>query len=228
MAQVERRSTAQVFGPEANTFVILSLIGSAVGFLVLVAAWMWFTRSDYVRDVGERVQQPVPYSHQLHVGGLKLQCQYCHNGVGESAYANVPATETCMSCHSQVGTSAPSLQPVRDSWITGIPIQWNQVHKLPDFVYFNHAIHVNKGVGCSTCHGNVAGMSVVYKVQPMFMAWCINCHRNPEQFVRPADQIYNTTYQPPPPAEQAVLGAQLVKQYGIKKDHLTNCYVCHR
>lgn len=217
---------AQVFPRQANTVVTLSFAGLALALVLAFGAWWWFTRSDYVRWVGEEITQPVPFQHALHVGGLKMQCQYCHNGVGESAYANVPATETCMSCHSQVRTDSAKLAPIRNSWTENTSMQWEKVHKFPEYVYFNHSVHVSKGVGCSSCHGNIGAMNVVYKAEPMYMQWCLNCHRNPEQFVRPKDQIYNTAYEYP--ENQAELGARLVQEYGIKKDNLTNCSICHR
>lgn len=219
---------AQVFAPRANTLVKVSFVGAALGLLAIIAIWMFFTRSPFVRQVGleNAPEQPVQFSHQLHAG-QGIQCQYCHNGVGESAYANVPATETCMTCHSQIKTGSALLQPVRDSWESGLPIKWNKVHDVPEFVYFNHSVHVNNGVGCSSCHGNVAQIAYpMYKVEPMYMAWCLNCHRHPEQFVRPQSEIYNTAWEPP--ANQLQVGAQLVEEYGIKKDNLTNCAICHR
>lgn len=223
---------AQIFPRNANTLVKSSLVLTVVIVPILALAAVWFfTWSDWARHVGEAYApgQPVPYSHKIHVGGFKMQCQYCHNRVEVSPYANVPATETCMSCHSVVLAKDPVLQPIRDSWEKNIPMQWNKVHDLPDFVYFNHSIHVAKGVGCSTCHGNVAAMGETgaWKVQGLFMGWCLNCHRNPEQFLRPKDQIYNTTWQAP--ENQVTIGLQLKKEYGIRTAYqLTNCAICHR
>src|SRR5579859_1170405 len=202
---------AQVFPRSANRLVTASYIAGTVALVVGIVVWWFVTRSDFVRYVGEPIQQPIPFPHTIHVNELKLNCQYCHNGVGESAYSNVPATETCMSCHSQILTSDPKIQPLRDSWANNSSIVWDKVHVFPQYVYFNHSIHVNKGVGCSTCHGDVSQMAVVYKAQPMYMSWCLNCHRNPEQYLRPLDQIYNTQYQPP--ANQLELGQKLLVQY---------------
>ena len=222
---------AQIFPRNANTLVKSGLVLTVVILPVLALAAVWFfTWSDWARHVGEAYApgQPVPYSHKLHVGGLKMQCLYCHNRVEESAYANVPATETCMSCHSVVRTDSAKLAPIRNSWETNTPMKWNKVHDLPDFVYFNHSIHIAKGVGCSTCHGNVANMAEtgVWKVQALFMGWCLNCHRNPEQFLRPKDQIYNTTWTPP--ENQIQIGLELKQQYGIRTaNQLTNCAICH-
>jgi hypothetical protein len=207
----------------------------------LGAAALWFfTLSDWAREVGPSaaVPQPVPFSHAFHVGGLKMDCRYCHSRVEVSGYANVPSTQTCMTCHSVVRTDSAKLEPVRQSWATGVPIQWNQVNKVPDFVYFNHSSHIAKGVGCSTCHGTVAEMAYnedpskgtvggVYKAHALFMSWCLQCHRAPEEFVRPKDQIYNTTYVPP--ANQIELGRKLVDEYHIRgANQLTNCAICHR
>lgn len=223
---------AQIFPRSANTLAKSGLVLSAVLLPVVALTAVWFfTWSDWARGVGQAYApgQPVPYSHQLHVSGFKMQCSYCHNRVEESGYANVPATETCMTCHSVVATNAPSLQPIRNSWETKTPVQWNKVNDLPDFVYFNHSIHIAKGVGCSTCHGNVAAMggTGAWKANALFMGWCLNCHRNPEQYLRPKDQIYNTTWTPPD--NQAQVGLKLKQEYAIRSpNQLTNCAICHR
>lgn len=223
---------AQIFPRNANTLAKSSLVlGTVLAPLLIIGATWLFVWSDWARHVGEQYApgQPVPYSHQLHVNGLKMQCTYCHNRVEESAYANVPATETCMSCHSVILTKDPKLQPIRDSWEKSIPVKWNKVHDLPDFVYFNHSIHVAKGVGCSSCHGNVAqmGETGAWKVQGLFMGWCLNCHRHPEQYLRPKSEIYNTTWTPPD--NQTEVGLKLKEQYGIRSaNQITQCSICHR
>ncbi|NOK62335.1 MAG: cytochrome c [Chloroflexi bacterium AL-W] len=219
---------AQVFSPRANLLVKVSILGIFLTLAVLIGLWMFLSRSDYMKQVGEDypIEQPVAFNHTLHVTSLGMNCQYCHNGVAESGYSNVPATETCMSCHSHIATDRDSLIPIRDSWANNTPVEWNKVTKVPDYVYFNHSIHVNKGVGCSTCHGNVGNMNVVYRQEPMYMSWCLNCHSNPELYVRPQEEIYNTSYEHPP--NQLELGQQLVEQYGIELDNLTNCSICHR
>jgi hypothetical protein len=223
---------AQIFPRNANTLAKASLVLGVVLVPVIAIGVLWFfARSSWAREVGPEHAplQPVPYSHQLHVGALQMQCQYCHNRVEVSAYANVPATETCMSCHSVIQVNSPKLAPVRESWEKNVPIQWSEVHNLPDFVYFNHSIHVAKGVGCSTCHGNVAemGETGVYKVEPLFMSWCLDCHREPEKHLRPAEEIYNPEWTPP--ANQLEVGRDLKQQYGIRTAYqLTNCYICHR
>jgi len=167
----------------------------------------------------------VPFSHALHVS-LKIDCQYCHSSVTTSASAGIPPTQTCMTCHSQVRIDSPVLAPVRDSYATGKPIQWNRVHDLGDFVYFNHSIHVAKGVGCSTCHGQVSQMNQITQVAPLTMGWCIDCHRAPEQYLRPQAEIFNTDWVPP--ADQLAQGQQLVQANHIEVSKLTNCTICHR
>jgi len=172
------------------------------------------------------VDQPVPFSHKHHVKELGIDCRYCHNTVENSAVASVPPTHTCMSCHSQVWTNSPLLEPIRQSYLNGTPVQWNKVYDLPDFVYFNHSIHVQKGIGCTTCHGPIHEMNITYKAQPLSMSWCLDCHRQPEKYIRPREEVFNVNYQPP--ANQMELGAKLVKQYNIQKGQLTNCSICHR
>jgi hypothetical protein len=222
---------SQVFNRRANTIARLSIfVGVPVVLILLSAVWWYYTRSDWVRDVGPAhavVQPGGGFSHQLHVGGLKMDCRYCHNSVEISSSANIPSTETCMSCHSQVLHESPKLEFVRSSYVNDEPIQWNKVHDLPKFVYFNHSIHVAKGVGCSSCHGNIATMPVVYKTQALYMSWCLDCHRAPEQFLRPQSEIFNTAWTPP--ADQIEKGLKLKEEYGIRDSlQLTNCSICHR
>jgi hypothetical protein len=162
---------AQIFHPSTNVLSKATIFGAAFVIAGLVAIGYVFVRSPYFTGVNVPVEQPVPFNHEHHVSGLGIQCRYCHSSVQESSFAGIPATHTCMSCHSQVWTQAPVLAPVRDSYATGKPIEWNRVHDLGDFVYFNHSIHVAKGVGCSTCHGRIDQMSRVYKAEPMTMRW---------------------------------------------------------
>lgn len=222
---------AQVFTRRANKIARLSIfVGIPIVFALLCTAWWYYTRSNWIRDVGPAhavVQPGGGYSHQLHVGGLKMDCRYCHTSVEVSSSANIPPTETCMGCHSQVLPNSPKLEFIRTSYAENKPVQWNKVHDLPKFVYFNHSIHVANGVGCSTCHGNIATMAVVYKSEALYMNWCLNCHRNPEQYLRPQSEIYNTAWQPP--ADQIAQGLKLKEQYGIRSSYqLTNCSICHR
>ncbi|GAB4199375.1 MAG: cytochrome c3 family protein [Roseiflexaceae bacterium] len=225
---------AQIFPRSANALARISIIGGVLLAVMGIAALYYFTQSNWARQVGpdHAIPQPVAFSHQFHAGGLRIDCRYCHNQVEVSAYANVPATETCMSCHSVVRLDSEKLAPVRESYTEDKPIEWNKVHDLPKFVHFNHSIHVSKGVGCSTCHGNVRGMGYtegvggVYKVQGLYMGWCLSCHRNPAPNLRPLDQIYNTEWEPP--ANQLEIGARLVEEYRIRgANQLTNCSICH-
>jgi hypothetical protein len=228
---------AQVFDRRANTLARLTILaGLPLALIGLGVLWYLFGWSDWHRDVGVPVPQPVAFNHQTH-SARQIDCRFCHSAVEVSAIANVPPTETCMGCHSQVLTRDARLAPVRESWANNVNIQWNRVHDLPEFVYFNHSIHVTKGVGCSTCHGDVRAMAVVTKVEPLFMSWCLDCHRNPAQYLRPRDQIYNTAWTPPP--DQLQQGQRLIDEYGIrlyemetgsgqKINRLTNCAICHR
>ena len=161
-------------------------------------------RSDYVTGANTNVTQPVQFSHAHHVGGLGIDCRYCHTSVDQSSFANIPPTKTCMNCHSQIWVTSPYLEPVRSSWRTGESIQWTRVNNLPDFVYFNHSIHVKKGIGCETCHGRLDQMPGIYQAQSLQMEWCLNCHRHPEQYVRPREAVVTMGYVPA--KSQAELG----------------------
>ena len=184
-------------------------------------------RSDYYTRRNLTVLQPVQFSHQHHVAGLGIGCRYCHTSVETSSFAGIPPTQTCMNCHSQIWTTAPALQPVRDSWANNTPIQWNRVYNLPQFVYFNHSPHIQKGIGCETCHGRLDQMDQTFKATSMQMEWCLECHRAPEKFIRPKNEVYTMGWAPPQP--QATLGPQLVKEYGVLDARtLTSCSTCHR
>ncbi|MCC7163015.1 MAG: cytochrome c3 family protein [Anaerolineae bacterium] len=215
---------AQIFHRSTNTLSRLSIFGAVfiIGGLFTVGAIL--VRSPYVTNVGVPVPQPVLFSHKHHVGDDGIDCRYCHASVEVSAFAGMPATETCMHCHSQLFNDSPMLQPVTTSAATGLPIAWNRVYQLPDFVYFDHSIHVNKGVGCTTCHGQVDEMPLIQKATSLQMTWCLECHRDPARFVRPRDEVFSMTWQPPP--DQAALGAKLVSEYHITSK--TNCWTCHR
>jgi hypothetical protein len=192
-------------------------------------AWVTITigRSPYVTEAGIARRQPVPFSHKHHVSDDGIDCRYCHTTVETSSFAGLPPTSTCMNCHSQIWSDSPVLEPVRTSFRTGEPLRWTRVHNLPEFVYFDHSIHVNKGVGCSTCHGRVDQMALTYQVASLQMEWCLECHQNPEKYVRPRDEVFNMAWQPP--SNQEDLGRQLVKSYRIKDSRsLTNCSTCHR
>jgi hypothetical protein len=215
---------AQIFHRSSNG--LARLVPWACALLVggIVLAAYRINQGSFITDVRVAKDQPVPFSHKHHVGDDGIDCRYCHTSVETSAFAGLPATEICMSCHSQIWTEADVLEPVRESWKTGRSLQWTRIHDLPDFVYFNHSIHVNKGIGCSTCHGRVDEMPLEYKVNTLYMQWCIECHRNPEHYVRPRDQVFNAAYQYPP--NQDEVGTTLVKAYHIRS--LTDCVTCHR
>ena len=218
---------AQLFHPSLNTVCkAVPFAAILVAVSVTWADWAW-QRSSWQTSQGRFVDQEVPFSHLHHVRGLGIDCRFCHTGVETSSYAGLPPTKTCMTCHSQIWRDAQVLQPVRDSWAKREPIRWNRVHNLPGYVYFNHSAHVNNGVGCSSCHGNVALMPLMYQASSLQMDWCLKCHRNPEQFLRPRDQIFNTAYQPP--ADQLAVGRALVEQYRILSPRLMqSCSTCHR
>jgi Cytochrome c3 len=227
---------AQIFHPSFNTISKVTIFGAI--FIVAGAAFVAaeIQRSPYVTQAEVVVTQPVPFSHEHHVSGLGIDCRYCHTTAETSPFAGIPPTETCMTCHSRIWTNAQLLQPVRDSWDTGKPIKWVRVHDLPDYVYFDHSIHVNKGVGCVTCHGRVDQMPLTYKTESLQMEWCLECHREPEKYLRPRSQVFNMTWDPenPPkdsnlaPKSQEELGTELVSKYKVHKEQITNCSICHR
>ena len=188
---------AQVFDRSSNALARASLVLTGLIVIALGVALNSLQRSPWVTRQGQRPDQPVPFSHKHHVEGLGLQCQYCHTSVEKSSYAGIPPTKTCMNCHSQIWTNAELLAPVRESWATGKSINWIRVHDLPDYVYFNHEIHVNKGIGCASCHGRVDEMPLMYEENSLQMEWCLNCHRNPAKNLRPTSEIYNMAWAGP-------------------------------
>ncbi|MBK8901629.1 MAG: cytochrome c3 family protein [Anaerolineaceae bacterium] len=216
---------AQKFHPSTNTFSKATIFGAVFFVGAIAVAWGMFIRSPYVTGEGVVRPQPVPFSHEHHVRGLGIHCRYCHTAVETSSFAGMPPTHTCMTCHSQVWTDAPALEPVRESWQSGEPIAWNRVYDLPDFVYFDHSIHVAKGVGCETCHGRLDQMPLTWQAQPLHMEWCLDCHRQPEQFLRPPEEIYTMGWEP---NNQAELGQELAAEYHIQQNQLTDCSICHR
>ena len=188
---------AQVFDRSSNALARASLVLTGLIVIALGVALNSLQRSPWVTRQGQRPDQPVPFSHKHHVEGLGLQCQYCPTSVEKSSYAGIPPTKTCMNCHSQIWTNAQLLEPVRQSWATGESVQWIRVHDLPDFVYFNHEIHVNKGIGCASCHGRVDEMPLMYEQNSLQMEWCLNCHRDPGKNLRPTSEIYNMAWAGP-------------------------------
>ncbi|WP_372638255.1 cytochrome c3 family protein [Fodinibius sp.] len=212
---------AQIFPKWADEVPRQLLLGLII-FATAAVAGVWYYFSPEYTDVGYVPEQPVPFSHKLHAGQLDFDCQYCHTNVSESKHANIPATETCMNCHNQVMTDSPRLEKVRESWETGEAVEWIRVHNLPDYAYFNHAAHVNVGVGCESCHGRVDRMDVVQQVEPLSMSWCLDCHRNPEQYVRPAEEVTTMGYEI---VNQIEKGQELVSENNINPP--TDCQSCH-
>lgn len=213
----------QIFHRSANFLSRLSIFGAV--FIVGALLWLFgiISRSSYVTETYVVRDQPIQFSHERHVSGNGLDCRYCHTAVEDSAFAGIPPTRTCMNCHSQIFSTSPFLEPVRASLRTGQPLRWTRVHDLPDFAYFDHSIHVRKGVGCSTCHGRVDRMPLVWQEASLQMEWCLECHRDPARFVRPRELVYQMDYDPPP--NQLELGRRLVKEYGIRS--MTSCSTCH-
>ena len=217
----------QIFHHSTNTLAKLSMFGT----IFILAAAMWvraeINRSSCNTGAYVEREQPVQFSHKHHSADDGIDCRYCHTSVETSSSAGIPPTKTCMNCHTQIWADSPYLEPVRESWRTGKPIEWTRVHDLPDFTYFNHSIHVNKGVGCSTCHGRVDQMPLVYQTASLQMEWCLECHRQPERFIRPKEEVFNMEWQAP--ANQLEMGRGLVKQYQIRNTaQLTSCSTCHR
>jgi len=215
---------SQIFHRSANTIARVSIFGAVFFIAGLLGLFAEVNRSPWMTGAQVARDQPIQFSHERHVGGNGIDCRYCHTSVEESSFAGIPPTRTCMNCHSQIFANSPFLEPVRESLRSGRSIQWNRVHDLPDFVYFDHSIHVNKGVCCTTCHGQVDRMPLMWQEKSLQMEWCLDCHRAPERYVRPRDAVFRVDYVAPP--NQAELGARLVEEYQIQK--LTSCSVCHR
>ncbi len=230
----------QIFHRSTNTISRATLFGAV--FLIAFVLWacIQFQRSPYVTYAKVARPQPVPFSHQHHVGGLGIDCRYCHTSVEKASFAGIPPTKTCMNCHSQIWLGAPLLEPVRESFRTGKSLIWTRVNDLPDFVYFDHSIHINKGVGCNTCHGPVDRMPLMFNYASLQMEWCLDCHRDPAKYLRPRDQVFNMRYQVPSSSEPLVLegkrytdqmslGLDLVKKYNLRTvADITSCSTCHR
>jgi hypothetical protein len=230
----------QIFHRSTNTISRATIFGAV--FLIAFVLWacIQFQRSPYVTYARVARPQPVPFSHQHHVAGLGIDCRYCHTSVEKSSFAGIPPTKTCMNCHSQIWVGAPLLEPVRESFRSGKSLVWTRVNDLPDFVYFDHSIHINKGVGCNTCHGPVDRMPLMYNYASLQMEWCLDCHRDPGKYLRPRDQVFNMRYDPPSSlkplvldgkqyTDQLSLGLDLVKKYNLRTERdITSCSTCHR
>jgi cytochrome c7-like protein len=218
---------SQIFPRHTNIYSRLSIIAVAVFAAGLGGVVGLLNLSGYNTNQSMFVEQPVQFSHAHHVGGMGIDCRYCHTSVEESAFANIPPTKTCMNCHSQIWNTAPILEPVRASFRDNTPIRWNRVNDLPDFVYFNHSIHVKKGIGCATCHGPVDRMPLMYQEATLQMSWCLECHRNPAKYIRPREEVFNMNWQRP--GNDPGMGERLVRDYKIASvEQLTNCSTCHR
>lgn len=217
---------AQIFHRSTNTVSKVSIFSAVFVAGGLLSVFMIADRAGYSTRKGVTLMQPVPFSHEHHVAGLGIDCRYCHTAVEKSATAGIPPTATCYNCHKLIWKDSPMLEPVRSSFRTGEPIRWTKVHDLPDFAYFNHSIHVAKGVGCAECHGRVDKMSLMRSENPLQMRWCLDCHRHPEEHLRPKDEVFNMKWKAD---DRAALGARLAKEYHLRSTAaLTSCSTCHR
>ena len=222
MSKNSDRNVKNIFPRWANKvplFIVIG-IGLKLSFIVFVF-WYWF--SPYNLNVGYMPEQPIPYSHRLHVGELGMDCRYCHNHVEESSHANIPPTETCMNCHKIIKKDSPHIVKVRESYEQDKPIEWVNVHQLPDYAYFNHSAHLKAGVSCVSCHGRVDQMEVVHQTEPLSMGWCLDCHREPEKYVRPQEFITDLDWES---ENQIEMGLELIKEHQINPG--VSCSVCHR
>ena len=218
---------AQIFHRSANFIARASLLGGAILAGAALTAVLVLARSPYITNQHVTRNQPIQFSHKHHVGDDGIDCRYCHTGVENSAYAGIPPTRTCMNCHSVLFNNVGYLETIRESYRTDESIHWVKVHRLADYVYFNHSIHVNKGIGCSTCHGSVNQMPLMFQESPLNMNWCLDCHRNPQANLRPKDQIFNMDWKAPANQEEA--GRQLATEYKLRTTaELTSCSTCHR
>jgi hypothetical protein len=214
---------AAIFSRQAGgmlRLVIVAIAAVLVGTPLGLMAWV---RTPHVTGVGNPIQQPVLFDHRHHVVDDGISCAYCHSTAERAAPAGLPSTARCMGCHGQIWNHSPLLEPVRESYFTGRPIPWVRVNRLPDFVYFDHSIHLAKGVGCESCHGRVDRMAAVFQAKPLTMGWCLGCHRNPEKFVRPRSEVMTMGWSA---GDQRALGAMLVRQYRVRE--MTHCTACHR
>jgi hypothetical protein len=214
----------QVFTPRANSIAHFSILGIVLFVVAVSVAGFEYVRSPWVTGVGAAPEQPIPFSHKHHVTDDGIDCRYCHTSVETSSFAGMPDTKTCMNCHSQILAQSPLLAPVRDSFQTGKPIVWTRVNTLPDYVHFDHSIHVQKGVGCSSCHGQVENMPLTAKAESLQMQFCTDCHRTPQDYLRPRSEVFDDAWAPP--ADQAALGRELMQMYGVQS--MLSCSTCHQ
>jgi hypothetical protein len=214
-----------IFPAWSDTACRATIAGAALALLGLFLVPMIYVRSPFHQRTGFPVDQPVQFDHRHHVRDDGIDCLYCHSGARKGAWAGVPSTELCVGCHAQIWLKSVQLEPVRRSYFSGEPLAWNRVNQLPDYVYFNHSIHVNRGIGCYSCHGRVDQMALAWQVAPLSMGWCLDCHRDPEPHLRPATEITSMTWQPPRHG-RAALGRALAERYGTRR--LEGCTTCHR
>jgi Cytochrome c7 and related cytochrome c len=212
---------ASLFPPWSNTALRLGIALLAASVLSAILSFIIFVRTPWRRREFESVAQPVEFDHRHHTQDDGIDCRYCHSTVDKAATAGIPTTEKCMGCHSQIWNQSPMLEPVRRSYFSRMPIPWSRVHDLPDFVYFDHSIHVNRGVGCVTCHGRVDRMASVYQVAPLTMDWCLDCHRAPETRLRPIEQVTNMRWN-----EEKTTSLAVARRFDVAR--LTHCSTCHR
>ena len=216
----------RIFRPRTHVLLRIALGVVPLVLVLLLVLGMALARSSYSSGAGNIPHQPVPFSHKHHVGGLGIDCRYCHASVEKSAFAGMPSTETCITCHSQLWTHAAMLEPVRESWRTKRPLRWVRVNDLPDYVYFNHGVHLSHGVGCTTCHGPVGRMPLMRQHATLYMGWCLECHRQPERYLRPREKVFDVDWEPP--ADQLAQGRELVRKYRVQVGRITDCFTCHR
>jgi Cytochrome c7 and related cytochrome c len=214
---------AQLFSSRFGFFFRIVLLGGALA--IFGAVFLWHELTAYAGAARDPLAQPVPFSHKHHVGDEGIDCRYCHASVETSAFAGMPSISTCMNCHSQLFTDQPALAPLLRAYESHIPLHWRRVHQLPDFVYFNHSIHVAKGIGCASCHGPVDEMPLTWRTAPLTMRWCLGCHREPAKYLRPPEQVFDLHWQA---KDQLAVGTRLLRSYQIDTQRLTDCSICHR
>jgi Cytochrome c3 len=215
-----------LFSPHSNIIARRLVVLAVLAVVAVPLLLMWWVRTPQVTGQGHTVAQPIPlFSHQIHVTGLQIDCRYCHYTVDRTAAAGMPSSATCLPCHNEAWRTGPIFAPVRASLATGRPIPWQRIDRLPDYVFFNHAIHVNKGVGCETCHGRVDQMAQVRQAAPLTMSWCLDCHNQPERYLRPVEQVTTMGWHPAEGAQLA-LGRDLKHEYHVRE--LNTCTACHR
>jgi Cytochrome c7 and related cytochrome c len=236
---------AQLFPPGANWVVKWSMLGGALATVIVVGVASGLYWSPIVTDVNLAKDQPIPFSHHRHVTGNGIDCRYCHTTVETSSFAGIPPTETCMTCHSQILTDQPMFEPIMESWKSGESMEWTRLNDLPDFVYFDHSIHINKGIGCNHCHSNegarIEQMRLTVKAQSLHMSWCLDCHKDPSKYIRPKSEVFNMAWNIRDDKsetlekikelgfdDQHAMGHQLIKEYNVEVEQLTNCSICHR